>query len=97
MFENRQKLMKIIHEYHKAVSENDIVKVEECLDAEDAPEALVDQEYYNTTPIMYAALEGFWDMTLKLIERQANLDVKNDPFDWYLIHECVQKIGRAHV
>lgn len=89
MFENRQKLMELIGLYHKAVSDNDLIKVEEYLDREDAPETLVDQEYYNVSPILYAAQEGFWDMTLKLFERQADLDVKTDPFSWYLIHECI--------
>lgn len=89
MFQNRQKLMELIGLYHKAVSENDIVKVEECLDREDAPDSLIDEEYYNVAPILYAAQEGFWDMTLKLFERQAELDVKTDPFKWYLLHECI--------
>lgn len=89
MFENRQKLMELIASYHKAVSDNDIAKVEEILDTPGAPSGLIDQEYMNVSPIMYAAQEGFWDLTLKLFEREANLDVKTDPFDWYLIHECV--------
>jgi ankyrin repeat protein len=28
-------------------------------------------------------------MTLKLFERQAELNVKTDPFNWYLLHECI--------
>lgn len=89
MFENRQKLMELIAEYHKAISDNDLEKVEEVLDRPGVPSGLIDQEYLNVSPIMYAAQEGFWDITLKLFEREANLEVKTDPFDWYLIHECV--------
>lgn len=89
MFENRQKLMELIAEYHKAISDNDIEKVEDVLDRPGVPSGLIDQEYMNVSPIMFAAQEGFWDITLKLFEREANLDVKTDPFDWYLIHECV--------
>lgn len=89
MFQNKQKLIELVNTYHKAVTSNDIQKVEECLDSVEAPSGLIDTEYVNISPIMYAAQEGFWDLTLKLLEREANLDVKTDPFSWYLLHECI--------
>lgn len=89
MFENKKKLIELVNKYHNAINANDIEKVEECLDLENSPEGLIDVEYISVPPIMYAAQEGFWDLTLKLFEREANLDVKTDPFNWYLIHECV--------
>lgn len=89
MFQNRQKLIELVNKYHQAISANDIAKVEEYLDAEDSPAGLIDTEYLNVSPIMYAAQEGFWDLTLKLFEREANLDVKTEPFNWYLLHECI--------
>lgn len=89
MFQNRQKLIELVNQYHLAVKNNDISKVEEYLDSEDSPAGLIDTEYLNVSPIMYAAQEGFWDLTLKLFEREANLDVKTEPFNWYLLHECI--------
>lgn len=89
MFENKKKLIELVNTFHTAIKDNDIQKVEECLDIENSPAGLIDVEYINVPPIMYAAQEGFWDLTLKLFEREANLDVKTDPFNWYLIHECI--------
>lgn len=89
MFANKQKIIETVNAYHNAINANDIEKVEEYLDKEDSPPGLIDIEYINVSPIMYAAQEGYWDLTLKLFEREANLDVKTDPFNWYFIHECI--------
>lgn len=88
MFQSRQKLMELINEYHSAVKNNDIVKVEEILDREDSPNNLIDSEYFNVAPILFAVQEKYWDLALKLFEREADLEVRTEPFNWYLIHEC---------
>lgn len=88
MFQSRQKLMELIEEYHIAMKSNDIPKVEEILDREGTPNNLIDAEYFNVAPILFAVQEKFWDLALKLLEREANLEVKTEPFDWYLLHEC---------
>lgn len=88
MFQSRQKLMELIEEYHVAVKNNDINKVEEILDRDGVPNNLIDSEYFNVAPILFAVQEKFWDLALKLFEREADLEVKTEPFNWYLLHEC---------
>jgi hypothetical protein len=55
MFQSRQKLMELIEEYHVAVKNNDINKVEEILDRDGVPNNLIDSEYFNVAPILVFA------------------------------------------
>lgn len=49
----------------------------------------LDYEMVTTQGIMRAAQNEDWKMVAELFNLGANLEVKIDPYDWYLIHECV--------
>lgn len=89
MFKNKSKELELVLNYHEAILQNNIEQVKEYIDHKDSPAGLIDSEMQNISPIMYCALEGFWDLVLKLFEREASLDVKSEPFNWYLLHECL--------
>lgn len=70
-----------------AVKHGNLEKLKEIVD--NNPDVNLNAELASSRPILYAAQSEYWDMVIFLFEQEANLDVKVEPFKWYLAHECV--------
>lgn len=78
---------KLLHKFHELVLNNECEQVRELLDAN--PEIDIDAEVDGCSPILVSAQNANWEMLTILFEREAALDVKKSPHNWYLIHACV--------
>jgi ankyrin repeat protein len=87
MFQKKRDLIAQINDYHDAIQKNDLKKIEEIFSKDNPPN--IDAEFIGVAPIIYAAQEGYWDLVMSLILKNADLDVKIEPHKWYLLHECV--------
>lgn len=70
-----------------AIKHGNLEKLKKIVEAH--PDVNLDSELAASRPILYAAQSEYWDMVIFLFEQEANLDVKVEPFKWYLAHECV--------
>lgn len=73
--------------FHDAIKRNDLDKVKDMVEAN--PDININSEIGLATPILYAAQNEYWDMVLYFFQIEANLDVKMEPHNWYLVHECI--------
>jgi ankyrin repeat protein len=87
MFNNYTKTLEDLDKFHKAVKLGDVKKVTEMIEAN--PNLDINSEMVTVVPIMYVAQREDWAMFTVLFEKEANLDIKNEPSNWYLVHECV--------
>jgi ankyrin repeat protein len=52
--------------------------------------AYINADTHNGPIIMTTVNFKYWNIFLKLFEEGADINVKNDSIDWYLIHQCIE-------
>lgn len=87
MFKNHTRILELTSKFHKFIESGDSAKVEEMI--KEYPELDINGEMTTIPPILFAAFAEDWKMFSVLFEQEADLDVKNMPLKWYLIHECI--------
>ncbi len=88
MFEKDFEKINLNNKLNDAVINQNCEEVKKLLSLDEPP--LVDHEINGVSLILYAAQHKNWDIVEELYNAEANLDVKIDYFDWYLLHECVK-------
>ncbi len=88
MFEKDFDKINLNNKLNDAVISQKCDEVKSLLSLDEPP--FVDHEINGVPLILYAAQHKNWDIVEELYNAEANLDVKIDYFDWYLIHECVK-------
>lgn len=88
MFEKNFEEIDLNNKLKTAVTEQKEEEVQRLLALDNPP--YVDHEINGVPLILYAAQHKNWKIVEELYNAEANLDVKIDYMNWYLIHECIK-------